>query len=157
RTCLGGFPPPGKPVGSDQLVFSRPFDAAATEWVARISSEEHRRLLQGALETRRELAEGGGLFRAVRGVPDADSIQRAVVCHSFGSFAALGAVDEAAMWDVLSDSEWVRACATRLEPVQLQSLCWGLLEVQRWTGGRWHWALPHLLGSLAEELDLPPE
>ena len=34
---------------------------------------------------------------------------------------------------------------------------WGLLEVQRRAAGRWHWALPHLLGSLPELLDLPPE
>jgi hypothetical protein len=155
--AMGGFPPPGTPAGSSRLVFSRPFDAAAREWAGRIGAEENRRFLQDLLEVRRELADEGGLLRAVHLLPDADPVRQAVVCHAFRSLAALGAVDQAQAWDLLSDSEWVRACAMRLEPVPFQALTWALLEVQRRAADRWHWALPHLFASLAEELDMTPE
>jgi hypothetical protein len=32
-----------------------------------------------------------------------------------------------------------------------------MLEIQRRAGARWHWTLPHLLSSLTEELEVPPE
>ena len=155
--CMGGFPPPGAAFGSGLLAFGRPFDEAAAQWAARIGTEEQRRFLEGVLQVRGELAQEGGLLSALRGVPDAEPVRQAVVCHAFRTLAALGAVNEAAVWELLSDSDWVRTFVTRAEPGPLQALSWGLLEVQRRAGDRWHWALPHLFGSLAEELDLPPE
>jgi hypothetical protein len=154
---MGGFPPPGPTFGSQLLAFGQAFDEAAAQWAAHIGTEEQRQFLEGVLQVRAALAQEGGLLSAVRGIPDAEPVRQAVVCHAFSTLAALGAVDEAAAWELLSDSDWVRACVTRAEPVPLQALSWGFLEVQRRAGDRWHWVLPHLFGSLAEELDLPPE
>ena len=54
-TSMGGFPPPGNPPASSQLVFGRPFDVAAAEWARRIGTEENRKFLLEVLELSGEL------------------------------------------------------------------------------------------------------
>ena len=155
--CLGGFPPPGVSPGSAGLAFNGVFDEAAAEWARRIGTDENHRFLLEVLDLRRELATRESLLRHLRTTPEAEPHRQAVVCNAFLSLAALGGVSEGEVWNLLTDNEWVRGAVTRLEPGPLQGFVYGLIEVQRRAGGRWHWALPHLLGSLAEELDLPPE
>lgn len=154
---MGGFPPPGVPPGSDRLAFANTFDDAAGEWARRIATEENRTFLLEVLDLRKEIAEPDGLLRLVREAPGSKPHRQPVVCNAFRSLAALGAVAEADAWGLLADSKWLRHAAACLEPAPLQRLVGGFLEVQRREGGRWHWTLPHLLASLADELDVPPE